>query len=663
MGKQRNLEVEEYLRSFIVERLENTEAFVNTFGKDFARKRLTLNLSAVYTNEEMTNYSGYQSMEDHSITLCYEGENGSLLSDKDIQDNDIIKATALHEGVHSILEKLKRECRKLKIKSGSGVLETYKNEEELGRGFNEGLTNWIVEKAGIKTNSYKYLTSVVNQIELAIGQEETMAIGKGNIKDNVCKRLKMSKKECKEFLAELDYIYVLEKRVNELDYITEVLKNFGSDIPEEQFPTEEERQNEKLLRVKRFVEVMQKIKNDKEYQNYLNENGLDDSLDTSIDYYDSKTEDIIQQELIPERIMVRDIVFEKYFRKEFEEITEKEEITQEELEKYVNLRKYRTKFKSVIAQNEDFHEYMDSGALVKKFIQSQPAILERKAKSGELTIEEFIKIRQSYKKYGQEYEIKFLDEIVAKIMNSENQLGIVNLIDKLSRVGQLQDINDYLILGIEEGERVKYLYEKNGEILFVSDLSDITKVTAGEEIEAEKAIGDFTEDIGEEIVPYVNKFLELKEELQAKNPYAKITILGREIVINDNGEKTIYIMQNGEILSAEMKIQSPIKTNFAPSEKERRENLPKPTKESSFSRMILNIRRKLFRNTGESVIYNSKEETSQDIEGHKELQAEFKNRISDMSNYEEIPDIEEIEKKTMESTKEMPEEQDTKGDR
>jgi len=233
----------------------------------------------------------------------------------------------------------------------------------------------------------------------------------------------------------------------------------------------------------------------------------------------------------------------------------------------------------------------------------------------------------------------------------------------LKKNGDLENINSYSVLIIDEGRRIKYVAEKDGEIKFATFTSGITGLVANEEIEDLEKLIDFTTDLKEEIVPYVNKFLELKEKLQSKNPDTKITILGREIVINDNGQKTIYIMQDGEIMPAKMKTQSPIKTNFAPSEKERRENLPKPTKESRFSRMILNMRRKLFRNTGESVIYSSKEETSQEVEGHKELQAEFKDRISDMSNYEEIPDIEELDKETMESTKEIQEEQDIKGDR
>jgi len=427
MGKQRNLEVEEYLRRFIVERLENTEAFVNTFGKDFARKRLTLNLSAVYTNEEMTINSGYQSMEDHSITLCYEGENGSLLSAKDIQDNDIIKATALHEGVHSILEKLKRECRKLKIKSGSGVLEIYKNEEELGRGFNEGLTNWIVEKAGIKTGSYKYLTNAVKQIELAIGQEETMAIGKGNIKKNVCKRLMMSDGECKGFLAHLDYIYVLEGQERELAYIKKVSMDIKEEVSENLFPTEEERRKEKLLRAQRFNEIAPKIKADKEYQSYLTENNLEDTLDASIEYYSNKIEDITCEEMNL-KLYLENVIFDKYFKKEFAEIIKKDEITDEELEKYMTLRKHMLVNDEEQNTNaSEFKKYM--GSLAEKRINR----IKEKAEAGELSIQEYIKVRKILKEGG----YFGLGRSVAEVMNKEEPSGITFLIDKLEKKRRL----------------------------------------------------------------------------------------------------------------------------------------------------------------------------------------------------------------------------------
>lgn len=264
--------------------------------------------------------------------------------------------------------------------------------------------------------------------------------------------------------------------------------------------------------------------------------------------------------------------------------------------------------------------------------------------------------------HGGYIEGQALVKKVAKAIDKENSHGVIELINQLSREGRLEEINNYEIMQVEEGDRNKSIFIKDGKVDFASFTAGITSINAGEKVQDIEQVIDFTLDIEEDIV-YVNRFLELQEDIRTNNPDATINIVGREILVNDGINQTVYIMKEGEITEANIKSRSDMKGKFTLNERKREQNSLSVEPKSRLSKMILNIRRKLFRNTGESVIYNSKEETSQDIEGHKELQAEFKNRISDMSNYEEIPDIEEIEKKTMESTKEMPEEQDAKGDR
>lgn len=165
-----------------------------------------------------------------------------------------------------------------------------------------------------------------------------------------------------------------------------------------------------------------------------------------------------------------------------------------------------------------------------------------------------------------------------------------------------------------------------------------------DEIEAKEIIGNFEIGLGEDVILYVNKFLDLKEEILLKNPNAKIMILGREILIDDNGKRTIYVMENGEISPAKMKTPSPVKTNFAPSKEERSANLPKLIKQSIFYKILLGIKRKLFRNSGEDIIYYNENKGNEG--DFKEKQCEFKGRISDMSNYKEIQkevNVEDIE--------------------
>ena len=146
MSKVENKAVKEYLIKFVLNDLDNCPLFKRVFGKNFARENLELNLERVYTNEFSLIRSGYMDEEDLSITICTNKENDTILSIDDIEKRPNLKATIMHEALHAILSKSKMFCRRNKIKAGTGILECYENGKELGRGLNEGLTNWITEK-------------------------------------------------------------------------------------------------------------------------------------------------------------------------------------------------------------------------------------------------------------------------------------------------------------------------------------------------------------------------------------------------------------------------------------------------------------------------------------------------------------------------------------
>lgn len=165
MGKRiLNPEVKEYLIKFVIDTLENCDLFVKTFGSGFAESRLNDNLREVYTNEKSSTSSGYYDFADKSITLCESGVDDKLLAPEDIDSSENKKATILHEAIHAILRKLKEECEEIGVVDVTGIMESYKDDSELGRGLNEGLTNWIVEKAGLKPNGYETLTNVTYKI-------------------------------------------------------------------------------------------------------------------------------------------------------------------------------------------------------------------------------------------------------------------------------------------------------------------------------------------------------------------------------------------------------------------------------------------------------------------------------------------------------------------
>lgn len=224
MKKILNPEIKKYIVNFAADQLENCYLFTKTFGRGFAKQKLDENIENVYTNEKSKINSGCYNFEDKSVTICESGKNDSLLKPEDMQTIEDIEEIILHECIHAILNKNKVECKKLNIKWGSGLLEKYYNNSELGRGLNEGLTNWIVEKTGIKTTSYEKFTDFIKQLEIYIGSNKVMNLGKGGIHKNIHRYLKMSKSNAMNLLLNGDEYYNLYEVYNNIDIISEILK-------------------------------------------------------------------------------------------------------------------------------------------------------------------------------------------------------------------------------------------------------------------------------------------------------------------------------------------------------------------------------------------------------------------------------------------------------
>lgn len=82
-------------------------------------------------------------------------------------------------------------------------------EVEIGRGLNEGLTNWIVRKTGLPTNGYRTLTNFMEELELAIGEDNVMEMGKGNLCERIPKLLKIDYDECLK-----NYLHFYKKKAH-----------------------------------------------------------------------------------------------------------------------------------------------------------------------------------------------------------------------------------------------------------------------------------------------------------------------------------------------------------------------------------------------------------------------------------------------------------------
>ena len=225
-----NQEIKQYLINFVEKTLNGCEAFLKVYGKDFVRKRLEKNLEKVYTDISSSNSNtALYDMENSCITIFSGNNSDKSLTVADIENNKKLKHLILHESIHAIFRRTKEECQEFGIEDGTGTLEFYNNGQELGRGFNEGLTEWICQKAGYGESSYISENGIIKILELAIGEEAVMELAKGDIRGNVAKILQMKEVECLQVMALVDNIYQNERKIHEISEMNSDNENIELD--------------------------------------------------------------------------------------------------------------------------------------------------------------------------------------------------------------------------------------------------------------------------------------------------------------------------------------------------------------------------------------------------------------------------------------------------
>ena len=142
-----------------------------------------------------------------AIILFSEKEDSPPLTISDIENDETLKHNILHEAIHAIFRKNEKQCKELGLKFGTGTDEMYPDGTGLGRGLNEGLTEWICQKAGYKCTTYMTVNNIVRMLELAIGEENIMKLANGDIKGNVTQLLGLDETECRYVLGLIDKIH------------------------------------------------------------------------------------------------------------------------------------------------------------------------------------------------------------------------------------------------------------------------------------------------------------------------------------------------------------------------------------------------------------------------------------------------------------------------
>lgn len=586
------------MKSFLVEYVRNTfsnnELFVDVFGKNFAKKRLKANLNKVYTtDEESKKHSGYYCCSTKEITLCRLNKDGKMLSPNDItQDinsefSQEILQLVLHESVHAIFARDERE-------TGINFSEEI-DFPEYGRALNEGLTEWVTVKAGFderRIGGYRLFYNFVKELELALGPEAVMKLGGAKDIKDVSKILGFEKDFSTIFSLNIaDEIY----KSNDLERNARIVRQAISDHkPRENFSEEEENE------YRNFFES-----NDEGYAIYLDASGLEDSEESKIGYMDKIQKDA-KEDRLKNKMYFESIVFDKYFRKEFEEFSQMENIPEEEFQRFNELRKYMGHIsdKDLIFDNKKnvllnfsnkFQEIQKKYAgilwdkLSKDFDSKRitPELLENYE-------ERFKNISLLDENIGLEIFDSVVSEKISGKMQDEPETASVKwLLKELGRKEEIKDFSKYSIsIRDTDDGGLSYIYLKDGKPVF-SQKGIIGKSFSVKDEIPMSAI-DFTEELGEDVQKRVNNFLDFKSQILRLNPDAQIVILDREIAVCSNGTYTYFKFVGDKLESLVELGDIELNKFFKESEKTINEEnsnitgLPEKVKKESLFRRFLN---------------------------------------------------------------------------
>jgi len=615
MEGRENLEVKEFIIDYASSNLDGCSLFSDTFGEGFAKKRLSKNIKKVYTNAKSQNRAGICDIDKESITIYKGEEEGLILTVEDVKSDKELSETSGHEAVHAVLRRTQKECEEQNIKMGTGMLEIYHDGTELGRGLNEGLTNWIWGKTGNKTTTYHILTGRIELLELAIGQENVMQFGKGNIRQNIADKLKMTEIDTVNIIGIGDDIYRYERRKEQLKRIIAALKNRTRDDEPSKFLDKQE--------------LMQELSGD--YGAYFtllhqNEAPINGTIEDQINYFLnlSSYQDKFLQKYMAE---FNEIVVSKYFTHEMENLRSVSGIglkTMERLDR-INFLLGNIREKDMGPQVKEFKKFYSE--MEQQVFDGVVDMAKKDLKEGRLTGKRIAELERltNRGRLGKEpiyvADRRFIDEI-AGIVNPKKREAVSELLCNLISKGEVEDASEYEIETINTGEKKVYLYKKSGEVVSIFDDYYMGQLESSNN---EEEMFQFTVELNENMQDIIASFNKLSDSVLSKDSDADIKILNRLISIHTRNEDQYYYIQHNNIVRVKKERRKSENVNVA-SEKE---NALVVQNNGILDRIQRAIRAK-FDNIRKNISGQGHENIEANI---RKRENEFKVYISDMSNY------------------------------
>lgn len=546
--KKNNSELKPYVEKFIIEKLENCELFVKTFGKGYAKERLRMNFKRLYTDATDEKCSGLYTFDAKSITLFYKGTDGNLLSYKDIENDYNIKSTVLHEGVHAVFNKNRREAKALKALNVSGIHHIFSNRHELGRGLNEGFTNWVCLRAGINTSSYRELTNIVNLLEIAVGEEKIMQFGKGDIKRGLPTLLNMPLEECVNLLSKCDSLYNYNDKASDYRIAAALLFKEIEDKKENPDDTKQpsnELNNNYLYRT---------LSKNSEYLEFAKSHNLDPNSDENkLEFLEQKYT-FYKKQAKQAEIEVHSFIISKYFMKELDALLNKESCSFEEYIKYDNFSfLIRTNSET---DNEIIKQFSEKRKLLmEKFEEKKMSEFKNSLENGEISVQELKVCNYLSGRNGRNQSTEFKTYVSEKLM-PENPEVYKFFLDRLNLSASIEKVFDYnfLELETESGKKTNLFFDEKQGYHFTRNLKGNKTFQADEELENPEELFQMTMEFSQDFQKIVSNFMKLKDSISQKNPTAKIQIVNDVVLVTGNeNEISYYVIEGNEFSLAQAK--------------------------------------------------------------------------------------------------------------
>lgn len=532
-----NPEVQEFIYGFVQEQLDQYETFKKVYGEEFASKKLRENIRTVYTDEQKPSAAGYYSPFEKRLTIC--NDDGKHLIPSDILNNSDMAETTTHESIHAILNHYGEKNNGvygntgMQYSQGNGIL----GRVEIGRGANEGLTEWLCSKLGydLSNSGYKTEMNYINQLEQAVGEENILRLGKGNPKE-IAKILQLSPRELPEFLGKIDQINADLYRSNKFRNIANALNILNQRIYSS---------TEQISWAENYLEksdTYRGIENDPDYIQFLQERGLASTETVKQNYFEQKLAEI-QSSRKQNIADVDNEIFDRYFKREYEQIKGRETIPDKLFEKYSKLSqsinttdaKYNGEYMGdVTAFNRNF--FFLRQRQFNQFLDEQAKKMNNGTFSMEDINEAKKRIREFYPENGVDevgYKERY-NEFLGEVLGEENKLAVINLIQQLENTGKLNELPQYQIITTEMQQQNSSSQEKGtkGNIVLKN----------GKIIPEEMTLSEYSSIAG--------AFEKFKRTVQAIDPNAKIEWSGKNIAVSSGNAVSFFRIENNEIVSA-----------------------------------------------------------------------------------------------------------------